>query len=355
MQNSSEKSKKALGVTKRVKRFHWWYILIAIVLILIIAAGGLYFYVNGKLQRKDKYSDNWSQAQAAASDTGSGSESDDGALSSLDAGDFSKVQAKNYPIIKVKRKDPNVENILLMGIDGGAVGGVGVNRADSIIVASINTKTNTLKLASLLRDTKTYFPNTGTYHKLNAAFSYGGPGLQIDVINYAYKLDIQEYIQIDFDGFTNIINTIGGVPISLSAQEAAYSYINVGTKAGVYQLNGAQALGYTRTRKIDTDFERTQRQRNVMMAIYNKFKDAGLPTKVATLNQCLGYFQTNIPTAELMGKLPAFTNTMSGNIPQIEIPTEGDGMYTTEESPIWFWDLNWDQEVPRLQNFLYGN
>jgi LCP family protein required for cell wall assembly len=224
-----------------------------------------------------------------------------------------------------------------------------------MIVATINKKTNTLKLSSLLRDTKTYFPNTDSYHKLNAAFSYGGPGLQIDIINYAYKLDIQKYIMIDFSGFKNIIDTVGGVQITLTAKEASYSYINVGTEAGSYDLDGAHALGYVRTRYIDTDFLRTQRQRNVMLSLYSKFKDVNLITKAAVANDCLGFVKTNIPTTELLGDLLTFESTMSSNIEQIEIPTEDDGMYTTEKSPIWFWDLDWSKEVPRLQNFIYGN
>lgn len=337
---------------KHATRFHWWYVLIAVAIVIVIGISGVFFYINQHVHRPTPYVNNWQQAQ---SDTSSTSQTEDEGLASLDAGNFDKIQTKNYPIIKVKQKDPNVENILLIGIDGGAVGGVGVNRADSIIVMSVNYKTNTLKLASLLRDTKTYFPNTGTYHKLNAAFSYGGPGLQIDVINYAYKLDIQKYIQVDFAGFQNIIDAIGGVPIQLTAQEASYSYINVGKTAGVYNLDGAHALGYTRTRKIDTDFQRTQRQRNVMFAIYNKFKDVDLIKKLSVLNQCVNYFQTNISTTELASKLTTFESDMSSNIQQVEIPAEGDGMYTTETSPIWFWNLDWDKEVAKLQSFLYGN
>jgi anionic cell wall polymer biosynthesis LytR-Cps2A-Psr (LCP) family protein len=148
---------------------------------------------------------------------------------------------------------------------------------------------------------------------------------------------------------------VGGVPITLTATEAAYSYINVGTKAGAYDLDGAHALGYVRTRYIDTDFLRTQRQRNVMLSLYNKFKDVNLVTKATVANDCLGFVKTNIPTTELLGTLLTFESTMSSNIGQIEIPAEDDGMYTTEKSPIWFWDLDWSKEVPKLQNFIYGN
>ena len=77
-------------------------------------------------------------------------------------------------------------------------------------------------------------------------------------------------------------------------------------------------------------------------------------TKTSVANDCLGFVKTNIPTTELMGDLLTFESTMSSNIEQIEIPTDGDGMYMTETSPIWFWVLDWNKEVPRLQNFIYG-
>lgn len=348
--------KKSINFSNTGKRnfFRWWYILIALVVIIAAGITGTYYYINSHVQQKVSYVNNWSAANSAANNTSSSSSADESGLDALDAGDFSKVQTKDYPIIKVKQKDPNIENILIIGIDGGAEGGVGVNRADSMMVASINTKNNTLKLSSLLRDTKVLFPNTNTRHKLNAAFSYGGPGLQIDIINYAYQLDIQKYVEIDFSGFQKIIDTVGGVPITLTAQEASYSYINVGTSAGTYNLDGAHCLGYTRTRKIDTDFTRTQRQRNVIYALIDKFKGVSATTKLAAANECLGYVKTNIPTTELFGNLLTFESNMK-NVQQITIPTDGDGMYTTETHPIWFWDLDWNKEVPRLQNFIYGN
>ena len=342
------------NVHKRVK-LHWWYFIIAFVIICIASVTGAFVYANSRVHQTVPYTNTWSNAVSDTQDTSS--EAQQG-LSQIDTGNFQKGNFKNYPIIQVKQKDPNIENILLVGIDATQgnqpEGSFGANRADSIMVLSIDKKSNSLKIASLLRDTKTFFPNTNDYHKLNAAFSYGGIGLQVDIINYAYKLDIQKYMYIDFDGFKNVIDKVGGVPITLTAKEAQYSYINVGTKAGTYNLNGTQALGYTRTRYIDTDFMRTQRQRNVIFAIYNKFKDVNLTTKASVLNECLGYFKTNLSTTELTGTLFSFVNGMDNNIQQISIPTENDGMYTTEESPIWFWNINWNEETNKLLKFLYS-
>ncbi len=343
------------------KRFHWWFVPIAVVLVVTAAATGIYFYASSRIHKTVKYVNTWSQAAAAVSQSSASStaasSSAQQALDAIDAGSFPGGNASDYPIIQVKPIDSNVENILLVGIDAtqgdGAEGTYGANRADSIMVLSINHKTNSLKIISLMRDTKTYFPNTQSYHKLNAAFSYGGIGLQIDVINYAYHLDIQKYMQFDFDGFSHIIDAIGGVPIYLTAAEASGDKIKVGTTAGTYTLDGAHALGYTRERYIDTDFMRTQRQRNVMMAVYNKFKTADTLAKLSALNACTGYFKTNIPTTELTGTLMSLVGNLK-DIQQITIPQEDDGLYTTEKSPIWFWDINWDAENAKLHSIIYG-
>lgn len=347
--------KTILSAVKAKRRFHWWFIPVIIIVVLAIVAASIYAYTSSRIHKSIQYVHNWSQVASAAQDNNSSAQQ---GLDQIDAGNFPSGDSKDYPIIQVKQKDPNIENILLVGIDAtqgnGGEGSYGANRADSIMVLSINHKTNALKIISLMRDTKTYFPNTQSNHKLNAAFSYGGIGLQIDVVNYAYHLDIQKYMEFDFDGFSHIIDTVGGVPIALTAEEAGYSYINVGKTAGTYLLDGAHALGYTRTRKIDTDFMRTQRQRNVMMAVYNKFKTVDPVTKLSALNQCMNYFKTNIPTTELTGALLTFEGNLN-DIQQTTIPQEDDGLYTTETSPIWFWDLNWPAEVAKLQTYIYGS
>jgi cell envelope-related function transcriptional attenuator common domain len=344
-----------IGSKKKKRRRRIWCIPVIAIGVVASVILGLYLYVDTRIFKDPGKAEDWAAAQSMAKDTGGNTSNNSDGLDAIDKGDFSKVTTKSYPIIKVKQKDPNIENILLIGIDGGDPGEVGVNRADSMIVASINTKTNTLKLTSLLRDTKTYFPNTDSWHKLNAAYSYGGVGLQIDIINYAYQLDIQQYILADFSQFEKIVDILGGVELALTAQEASYSYIDVGSKAGVYNLDGQHALGYVRTRKIDTDFMRSQRQRNVLTALYSKFKDVSIVSKVSTANACLAYVQTNIPTSELLGKLLTFESTMNSNILQMEIPSDGDGMHTTETSPIWYWNLDWSKEVPRLHEFIYGD
>lgn len=333
---------------KKGFQFRWWYILIAVVIILIAGAVWFYVYINSHVHQNPGYVSGWNQLskqtkKPAAADSGK---------DSLDSDDFTNIKQENYPIIQVKQKDPNIENILLIGEDGGDPGQNIGHRSDSMMVATINKKDNSLKLTSILRDIKTYFPDLKEYHKLNASFAYGGPGQTVNIINYAFKLDIQKYLLVDFSGFKNIIDAAGGVSLSVTNSEA--TQIPGLTKGGTYNLNGAQALAYSRIRHIDTDFKRTERQRTVLISLYNKTKGLDFGSKVSLGNQCLNYIKTNIPTTELFGNLMNFTSLLKGDIQQLEVPTDGNGMYTVESKPIWYFDLNWDKEVPVVQQFIYG-
>ena len=331
-------------------RKKWWKILLIVVLVLAVGAGGLLFYVNARIYDKSKYVSGWNQIKSSGS--GDVSTDSDG-KATLDDSDFDNIQGEDYPIIKVKQKDPDIENILLIGIDGGDPGVSIGHRSDSMIVASFNKKDNTVKMASILRDIKAYFPDRKAWGKLNASYAYGGAGQVVNIINYNFKLDIQQYLLVDFSGFKNIINTVGGVSIQVSSKEA--TQIDGLHGAGTYTLNGTQALQYARIREIDTDFMRTQRQRNVIMAIANKFKNASVITKTSSVNECMNYIKTNMPATDLASLLLSYSSSLNGNIPQLEVPSDENGMYTVETSPVWYFDLNWDQEVPVLQKFLYGS
>jgi len=351
--DSEKTSKRVLSTSKRW-RPKWWQILLTVILLLIIIAGIIYYSVHSRIFENKKLVNTWDELQKGIGqsdqDPGTASIGADGNLT-LNDSDFDNIKAENYPIIKVAQKDPNIENILLLGIDNAP--GESIHRSDSIIVASINTANNTLKLTSILRDNKVYFPERKAWGKLNAAYAYGGAGQSINIINYNFKLDIQKYVTVNFSGFQNIINAAGGVSIKVTAAEA--TQIDGLKGAGTYTLNGAQALEYSRIREIDTDFLRTQRQRNTIMALYNNsFKNSNVFGKTAIGNECINYIKTNIPTTDLISNYLKFASSISGNIDQLEVPKQDNGLYTTETSPVWYFDLNWDGELAVLNDFIYG-
>jgi LCP family protein required for cell wall assembly len=337
-------NKSQVNDKKKKHKIKWWHFVVGIVSLIIIGVIATYLSVTLRLNGNTKKVSGWDQIPHTTTGSGQGG--------TLNDSNFNNIKSENYPIIKVTQKDPNIENILFIGIDGGDPGEDIGHRSDSMIVMSINTKNNTVKMTSILRDTKAYFPDKKAWAKLNAAYAYGGAGQTVNIINYNFKLDIQQYVLADFSGFKNIVNAAGGVTIKVTNKET--TQIPGLSRGGTYNLNGTQALAYSRIREIDSDFVRTQRQRTVLLTLYNKFKGDNLVQKGAVVNEFLNYVKTNIPSTELLGKLLNFSSLMNGNIQQLEVPTEGNGMYTTETSPVFYFDLNWDHEINVVSNFIYG-
>lgn len=155
----------------------------------------------------------------------------------------------------VGRKEDYVTNILLVGIEE-IFGG---RNTDTMIIASINTRDNTVQLSSLMRDSYVSVPGWKST-KLNAAYAHGGIELLRDTIESNYKIHLDGFVSVNFDSFEKIIDLLGGVEIQLGAKEANYlnttnyisnkAYRNV--KEGINLLNGNQALGYCRVRKVPT-------------------------------------------------------------------------------------------------------
>jgi LCP family protein required for cell wall assembly len=184
--------------------------------------------------------------------------------------------------------------ILLIGVDhpeGGA------SRTDTIILVNIEPVTKRASMLAIPRDLKVVIPGYGI-NKINAAFALGdynkvpggGAGLLIRTIEANLGIPITSFAQIDFDGFTRMIDTVGGVtidipyPIKDDAYPAAnYQYQRIYFHAGWQHLNGARALEYARTRHQDTDAGRSRRQEQILLALRQKAITLNLLTKAPQL------------------------------------------------------------------------
>ncbi|OSB14020.1 LCP family protein [Clostridium botulinum] len=165
------------------------------------------------------------------------------------------------------------------------------SRSDAVMILSLDKKHKKVKLSSIMRDSYVDIEGHGKT-KLNHAYAYGGPELAIKTINSNFKLNIRDFVAVDFYGLEKIIDTVGGVEIPVRSDEIKYinSYMQgtakVENKAvqevqnpGLQNLNGMQAVAYARIRYTSGgDYERTERQRTVLTAIMNKIKKLG-PTE----------------------------------------------------------------------------
>ncbi len=227
--------------------------------------------------------------------------------------------ASEVSSISLKGDTKDVTNYLLLGIDARTVKERG--RSDTMMIVTVNDKTKTIKLSSLLRDTAVSIPGRDKngdgrddYAKLNAAYAYGRFDLLSKTIEQNFRLKIDKYIGVNFVTFPIIVDAMGGVDIEMTKAETAKvcssdqqkeewerGFKRIGTEAGTYHLNGYQALQFARIRHIDSDFNRTGRQRQVISKLMEKAKTMSFGTLTTILGKALPNVITNMSGDELMG------------------------------------------------------
>lgn len=202
-------------------------------------------------------------------------------------------------------------NILLVGSDAREKDTNA--RSDTMILLTIDNKNGQLKLTSFLRDLYVDIANEkGSKNKLNASFSWGGIQMLRDTLELNFKVEIPYYVIVDFEVFQQIIDAIGGIKVEVTEKEAAYiNYLRKTSvdvskdfpediEMGNNYFNGAQALWYSRIRKWDSDFMRTQRQRKVIEAIVEKAKTCDISELYEIAEEILPLVRTNIPSDDTM-------------------------------------------------------
>lgn len=211
----------------------------------------------------------------------------------------------------------DITNIALFGVDTREEEFSG--NSDSIMIISIDKQHNKVKLISILRDSLVDVDGYGKT-KITEAYGLGGPVLAINTINRNFNLNIRDYATINFAGMAQIIDAVGGVTIDVSQAEinmlnqlATQEADQLGmprppkiTQPGPQTLNGLQAVGYSRIRKIDNDngsygdFGRTDRQREVMEQLFEK-AIAMSPTQYPSfIQKVLPYLETSLDMDEIL-------------------------------------------------------
>lgn len=169
-----------------------------------------------------------------------------------------------------KWHDPDKNlNVLFIGIDRGSIPGEeGNTRSDVMILVSVNVKKKKAVVVSIPRDTKVTIPGYGT-QKINAAHAFKGPAGAVEAVETLSGLDINDYAEVDFEAFKNIVNAIGGVPFHLdhTINDPLTGYL----PKGDYNLNGDQALIVVRSRKLPRgDLDRIENQKAFLKATMEK-------------------------------------------------------------------------------------
>lgn len=209
-----------------------------------------------------------------------------------------------------------VVNLLLAGNSADDVGHGGAKLTDSIMVASYNLHEKKLSLISIPRDLLVSY--NGSYMKINAVYVYGGmDGLQ-SVAEHVTGLTITHRVLINYTAFRDMINAVGGIDVDIEADDSRGIYdpmIGFSIANGVQHLTGEQALLLARCRNDPTydgrvayglsrgDFDRTENQRKIALALLAKIKGSTTLTNIATLKSLIESLADNVETNLTAGQL----------------------------------------------------
>ncbi len=247
-----------------------------------------------------------------------------------------------------------VTNILLMGVDNMNTNSS--TRSDSMILLSLDTVHGKVKLSSFMRDMYVYVP--GYYNtKLTHACQYGGPQLTVDTIEYNFGIDIDGYVKIGYELLIELVDELGGVTVEeISAIESkALKREGVHIEPGTdILLDGNEALQYCRIRKGQSDFQRTQRQREVLTALINKAVKTSPAKLISIATGLVEKVDSNISKNEFMSLGFKALRCITGGVEQQQIPANGTWSNATKNSmAVLVVDFDANKDI--LDKFIYKN
>jgi LCP family protein required for cell wall assembly len=243
-------------------------------------------------------------------------------------------------------------NIILLGSDKRV--GETTWRTDTMIVVSVDTERKVVRLLSIPRDLWVSIPGQGS-DRINTADMWGelaqegsGPDLVKQTIQENLGIPIHYYVRADFDGFIEIIDAIGGVDIDV---ECALTDIEL--EPGIQHMDGEMALLYARSRITTNDFDRSRRQRKLLMALWGKAKSTDIITKIPALWLAMaGTFDTDMPLSQVLSLGYLGVQLKPNYIFSQSIgPWQVQGWTTSEGYEVL---LPLDDEIQELLDAFYG-
>ena len=281
-----------------------------------------------------------------------------GLVNTVETGDRLVTNASMY--------DDDILNVLVIGSDARSLDERG--RTDSMILLSINNKTDEIVMTSFMRDMYVEIPNNG-WNKLNAANVYGGPELLMDTIELNFDVRVDKYVYIDFYSFIDIVDAVGGIELEISDEEAigmkdpmaeqnkilgnkkGTDYL---TEGGTLLVNGNQALAYARLRYVgNADFERTERQRTVITKIMEKALTIN-PIKLNNVAEAgLSHVTTNMSEMELQWLANKLPFMLKYETKELRIPEEGMYSYGSHNGQSTL-DVDFEACQQAIKETIYG-
>ncbi len=279
----------------------------------------------------------------------------------LSEGEMPQVKNTNISI-ETQEKMEGYWTVAIFGVDSRE-GELGKGtRSDMQMLLNTNLETGEIRMVSVYRDTYLKINEKGRYDKINEAYFYGGPNQAVAALKENLDLSIDDYASFSWKAVADAINILGGIDVDISHEE--FRLINgfitetvestgVGShhlkKEGLNHLDGVQSVAYARLRKMDTDFKRTERQREVADLVLKKAREADL----STLNQMAGTVLPQISTSiGMKDLLPLIKNMKRFHLTETEgFPSSlKDVMIGKRDCVI---PVTLEENVKRLHEFLF--
>ena len=345
------KNKPVTAIKPTNKKKKWKVVVLSIFLLLIVLICGVVAFFWSKLDlieydnevNYDVYRETTSQQITDSEQTGEMSGTDqepqeeqvqEEAEDNIDISGLEMVETA--PVIPESEvfEDANVLNILVIGTDERTKNFDTNARSDCMILVSIDRERNTVKLVSLERGIAAPILEgmyAGGHDWLTHIFRYGGAELLRKTVEHCFKVDVDHYVRFNFTSVTNVIDAIGGVDINLTNREAMGLNGQIATNArtkhpmkeGVNHVDGYDALQYARIRYIDSDWQRIERQRKLILAVVDALKNANLLELNNLANTVLPMVQTNLSKLEIAELVLYAPNFLKSEFDQMTIPKEG--------------------------------
>lgn len=300
MKGNGAKNKNTISV--------WIKILLGILLGAVLLVGAVFLFINGKLNRISDMeipdatpvpTDQMTEEEIFEQNEPSG-ELAETELEEILPEDVQWSEPAQTPEAAEISASKSITNILLIGQDRRPEES-GRTRSDAMIIVSMNKETEKVTLVSIMRDT--YVQIEGHQdNRINTAYRFGGTQLLCDTIEKNFGVHIDGAVGVDFSGFIDVIDAVGGVEIDVTAEEAAYMNLSLdGIHTGMNTLSGEEALCYSRLRHLEGgDRMRTQRQRNVILSLIDRFKSCTIGELNNLVNTVLPFVSTTLSNLEIM-------------------------------------------------------
>lgn len=195
----------------------------------------------------------------------------------------------------LREEDANVEDsftVLILGTDENESRAEKENlggddfRTDSMILATFDKNSDDVKLVNIPRDTLAYIETEEYFDKINHAHMYGGPSASMDSVEKLLNVPVDYYVRINMAGVVDIVDSVGGVEFDVPFDMNEPNQQDKGRvelEAGVQELDGEEALAVVRSRRVDSDLGRGNRQMELVEAVLNKVKSSGGLSKIDDL------------------------------------------------------------------------